>query len=319
MSLRIVFAGTPQFALPALAAIAREHQVVGVLTQPDRPAGRGRQLKVGPVKALAQSLQIEVAQPATLRGDAGALTQLVHWRPEVIVVVAYGILLPQAVLDLPRYGCLNIHASLLPRWRGAAPIQRAILAGDSVTGVTIMQMAAGLDTGAILLQASAPIGADTIAVGLHDELAVFGAGLIVEALAALPGGTLRAQPQPDTGVTYAQKLTKSEALIDWSQSAVLIDRQIRAFNPWPVAHTVYQSQPLQLLASRLLPGQAAPQGTAPGTVLGCDDDLLAVACGEGVVGIRELRRAGRATVSAAAFANATGIGGAAESKSAVFG
>ncbi|MEP7312587.1 MAG: methionyl-tRNA formyltransferase [Pseudomonadota bacterium] len=310
MSLRVVFAGTPQFALPALAALAHKHQIVGVLTQPDRPAGRGRLLTASPVKQLAQSLQLEVAQPQSLRGDAAAaaLELLNRWRPDVMVVVAYGLILPQAVLDLPRYGCLNIHASLLPRWRGAAPIQRAILAGDRSTGVTIMQMAAGLDTGAMLLQSALPIGVDTVSAGLHDELAALGARLILEALTALPANHLVARPQPEEGVTYAQKLSKAEALLDWSQPAVQIDRQIRAFNPWPVAHTLYQSQPLQLLASRLLPQRLAPADTVPGTVLGLDDGLLCVACGEGVVGVRELRRAGRGTVDAAVFANAEGIG-----------
>lgn len=321
MSLRVVFAGTPQFALPALAALARAHQVVGVLTQPDRPAGRGRQLAASPVKQLAQSLHIEVAQPESLRGEAGdtALAQLARWQPDAIVVVAYGLLLPQTVLDLPRYGCLNIHASLLPRWRGAAPIQRAILAGDSVTGVTIMQMAAGLDTGPMLLQATVPIGANTLAVGLHDELAALGARLIVETLAALPGGKLLAQAQPEAGVSYAQKLTKAEAKIDWSRPALQIDRQIRAFNPWPVAHTLYQSQPLQLLVSRVLQDCAVPPGTVPGTLLGSDGESLAVACGEGVVGIGELRRAGRVTVTAAVFANAEGIGRRVDADPAIFG
>jgi methionyl-tRNA formyltransferase len=224
MQLKVVFAGTPAFALPALTSLAANHQVVGVLTQPDRPSGRGRVLTASPVKQAALALGLPVRQPARLRGDAeslqSTLTQLDAWQPDVMVVVAYGLILPREVLDVPRLGCLNIHASLLPRWRGAAPIQRAIEAGDAETGVAIMQMDEGLDTGAVLAEARQPIGAETTAGELHDTLATLGAAELMKVLPALAAGTIRARPQASTGVTHAQKLQKSEARIDWQQDAV---------------------------------------------------------------------------------------------------
>jgi methionyl-tRNA formyltransferase len=308
MSLRVVFAGTPAFAATALQAVAAHHRVVGVLTQPDRPAGRGRALQASPVKVEALARGLPVAQPTGLRGDApeasAALEQLAAWRPDVMVVVAYGLILPPAVLSLPRLGCLNIHASLLPRWRGAAPIQRAILAGDAQTGVTIMQMDAGLDTGPMLLARALPIGPSVVAGELHDALAALGAQLIVEALAGLAAGRLAPQPQPQDGVTYAAKLAKAEGLIDWQASVAHIDRQIRAFNPWPAAQATFRGETVKLLRSRVITGRTAPAGVAAGTVLGLRDGTLEVACRDGVLGLTELQRAGRRAVAAQDFANA---------------
>jgi methionyl-tRNA formyltransferase len=307
MSLRVVFAGTPQFSVSALAAIAARHTVVGVLTQPDRPAGRGRSLTASPVKEFALAQGLPLLQPLTLRGDApdtrAALAQLRAWQADVMVVVAYGLLLPQAVLDLPRHGCLNIHASLLPRWRGAAPIQRAILAGDTESGVTIMQMDAGLDTGAMLHAARVPITPTMTSVGLHDALASLGAQLIVQTLDDVAAGQLAPRAQPAAGVTYAEKLSKAEAAIDWHQPVAQIDRQIRAFNPWPAAQAQYLGEPVKLLQSCVLPGAAAP-AVLPGTLLGLQDGVLVVAGSDGLLGVVELQRAGRRKVGARDFANA---------------
>ena len=307
MSLRVVFAGTPAFAVPPLRALHSRHQVAGVLTQPDRPAGRGRELAASPVKQVAVELGLPVVQPVTLRGDpaalAATLAQLSCWRPDVMVVVAYGLILPREVLELPRLGCLNIHASLLPRWRGAAPIQRAILAGDAETGVCIMQMDEGLDTGPVLKCAAMPIGAEVTAATLHDEMAELGAVQLLAALDGLVAGTLLATSQPATGVTYAQKLSKAESDIDWRRSAVEIDRQIRAFNPWPVAQARLDGEVVKLLRSRLGAGPA-PAGAAPGAVLGLKGDALEIACGEGVLQVLETQRAGRKPVAARDFHNA---------------
>jgi methionyl-tRNA formyltransferase len=305
MKLRVVFAGTPAFALPPLAALAQQHQLVGVLTQPDRPAGRGRALAPGPVKQAALALGVPVMQPARLRGDSEALqatlAQLRQWQPDVMVVVAYGLILPREVLTLPRLGCLNIHASILPRWRGAAPIQRAILAGDVETGVCIMQMDEGLDTGAVLAEARQHIGAETTAAQLHDDLAGLGAAQLLAVLPALAAGQVIARPQAAEGVTYAEKLSRAEARVDWQLPAARIDRQIRAFNPWPSAETTLQGEPVKLWRSRLAPDMAT---APPGTMLGLQGDALAVACGSGVVQVLELQRAGRKSVSAREFSNA---------------
>ncbi len=306
MPLRVVFAGTPAFALPPLAALAGQHLLVGVLTQPDRPAGRGRVLAAGAVKQAALALHVPVIQPPRLRGDPVALqstlTRLCEWQPDVMVVVAYGLILPRAVLALPRLGCLNIHASLLPRWRGAAPIQRAILAGDVESGVCIMQMDEGLDTGAVLAEARQRIGSETTAAQLQDELAALGAAQLLAVLPALAAGQLHARPQAPEGVTYAEKLSKSEARVDWQQPAARIDRQIRAFNPWPVAETTLQGEPVKLWRSRLAPDAAAT--APPGTLLGLQGDALEISCGSGVVQVLELQRAGRKAVPARDFLNA---------------
>jgi len=306
-SLRIAFAGTPQFALPALQALLKSrHQVVGVLTQPDRPAGRGQQMRASPVKLLALDAQLPLAQPPTLKTPESR-AELAHWAADVLVVVAYGLILPPPVLALPRLGCVNIHGSLLPRWRGAAPIQRAILAGDAETGVTIMQLDAGLDTGPMLLERARPIGSQDTAGDLHDALSELGAAALLEALDGLAAGTLKPRAQPAEGVSYAPKIEKSESPLDWSVSAIHLDRKIRAFNPWPVAETRFAGESLRVLRARI----AEPVGAhdAPGTLLGIAEDGLRVACGEGVLAVRELQRAGKRPVSARDFANAVRLAG----------
>jgi methionyl-tRNA formyltransferase len=306
-SLRIAFAGTPQFALPALRVLlASVHRVVGVLTQPDRPAGRGRELRASPIKLLAQKAGLPLAQPATLKTPEGRAA-LAAWTPDLLVVVAYGLILPPAVLALPRLGCVNIHGSLLPRWRGAAPIQRAILAGDAETGVTIMQLDAGLDTGPMLLERRRPIHSHETAGDLHDALSELGAAALAEAVDGLAAGTLRSRPQPADGATYAPKIEKSEARIDWSAGAAALDRQVRAFNPWPMAETSFAGESLKVLRARVAEQPASD--AAPGTVLGIADDGLRVACGEGVLAVGELQRAGKRPVSARDFANAARLDG----------
>ncbi|HEU5135526.1 MAG TPA: methionyl-tRNA formyltransferase [Steroidobacteraceae bacterium] len=306
-SLRIAFAGTPQFALPALRALLDSaHRVVGVLTQPDRPAGRGQQLRASPVKLLALEHDLPVVQVPTLK-TAESRAELAQWSPDVLVVVAYGLILPQPALDLPRLGCVNIHGSLLPRWRGAAPIQRAILAGDAQTGVTIMQLDAGLDTGPVLLERGRAIGPHDTAGDLHDALSVLGAEALIEALEGLAAGTLRPRAQPATGATYAPKVEKSEARLDWSASAVQLDRQVRAFNPWPIADTLLENETLRILRGRV--AEAGGVHAQPGTLLGIADDGLRVACGEGVYAIGELQRAGKRPITARDFANAVRVAG----------
>jgi methionyl-tRNA formyltransferase len=311
MKLRVAFAGTPAFAVPALRALVASHEAVGVLTQPDRPAGRGRVLSASAVKQAAIKAGIPVLQPLKLRGDAAALEttlqQLHAWQPDVMVVVAYGLILPAAVLTLPRLGCLNIHASLLPRWRGAAPIQRAILAGDAETGVAIMQMDEGLDTGAVLCEARIPITAEVTSAQLHDELAALGAQQVRKALDGLAAGTLQARAQSTEGVLYAGKLSRSESRIDWTHTAAQIDRQVRAFNPWPAAEALLEGEPVKFWRSRLA-ARAVPAATTPGTVLGLAGEALDIACGEGVLQVLELQRAGRKAVGARDFMNALGSG-----------
>ncbi len=291
--------------MPALQALVRSpHSVIGVLTQPDRPKGRGQQLAPGPVKAAAVAAGIPVAQPQTLKTEAGR-EALMAWRPDVLVVVAYGLILPAAVLAIPRLGCVNIHASLLPRWRGAAPIQRAILAGDEETGTTIMLMDTGLDTGPVLLQRPMRIEPDDTGGSLHDRLAAQGAEVIVEALEGLAAGKLHPRPQPAEGVTYAAKLEKSEARIDWTARATDIERKVRAFNPWPVAETVYRGEQLRLLRARAEPGDSMRlAGQPPGTILSVSEQAVLVQCGLGRLAMLEIQRAGRRPISARDFANA---------------
>ena len=282
--MRVIFAGTPEFAAHALRAIvAAGHVVPLVLTQPDRPAGRGMALQPSPVKRLAEANGIEVFQPPTLR-DLAAQERIAAVGADVMVVAAYGLIVPQAVLDMPRHGCINIHASLLPRWRGAAPIQRALLAGDHETGVSIMQLEAGLDTGPVLLRAICPIGAADNAATLHDRLAEHGAHLIVEALSKLP---LPAEPQPAAGVTYAHKIEKTEALIDWSKDAQELDRHIRAFNPFPGAQARFGGQTVKLWQAVPVAG-----GGERGRILSVDRNHIVVACGSGALAISELQKAG---------------------------
>lgn len=277
--LRVIFAGTPDFAAASLAALLESrHQVVAVYTQPDRPAGRGRKLTASPVKALALKHDLPVRQPETLR-DADTQAELAACEADIMVVVAYGLILPQAVLDTPRLGCLNIHASLLPRWRGAAPIQRAIEAGDSESGVTIMQMDAGLDTGAMLLTRRTPITQTTTGGELHDTLAALGGEAIVEALDALATEGLAATPQPEAGVTYAAKLSKAEAELDFTRPAEELAARIRAFNPWPVAWCLLGEERFRLLMATAEPPQASEPGVPPGTLLEPAADALRIACG----------------------------------------
>ena len=282
--MKLIFAGTPEFAAQALSAIvAAGHEVALVLTQPDRPAGRGMALQPSAVKKVALAHGIEVFQPLTLK-DAEAQAKIAAVGAEVMVVAAYGLILPQAVLDMPRFGCINIHASLLPRWRGAAPIQRALLAGDAETGVCIMQMEAGLDTGPVLLRGAFPIEATDTTASLHDRLAGLGARLCVEALGKLP---LPAEAQPAEGVTYAHKIEKAEAVIDWTKPAIELDRHIRAFNPFPGAQAVFGGQTVKLW-------QASPvAGSGPlGSVLAVDKKQVVIACGEGALAVSELQKAG---------------------------
>ena len=295
--LRIAYAGTPEFALAALAALATSaHRVVGVWTQPDRPAGRGRRLTPSPVKQRALELGLPVHQPASLK-TAHARQALVDAAPDVMVVVAYGLILPPKVLAIPGYGCLNIHASILPRWRGAAPIQRALLAGDAETGVSIMQMDAGLDTGDVLKDVRTPITADDTAQTLHDRLAPLGAVALLEVLAALP--LVEPRPQPETGVSYAHKLSKEEARLDWTRSAEELARCVRGYNPWPVAYTFFSGSSLRLWRAAPLPIKT---GDAPGTVLAAGREGLDVATGKGVLRVLELQPAGGRVLPAADFA-----------------
>ena len=293
--MKVAFAGTPEFAAAALEAIlAAGFDVPLVLTQPDRPAGRGMQLQPSPVKRVALAAGIPVHQPEKLRTPEQQ-APLADVQADVLVVAAYGIILPQAVLDLPRHGCLNIHASLLPRWRGAAPIHRAIQAGDAETGITIMQMDAGLDTGPRLLSRAEAIHADDTTGSLHDRLALLGAEMIVEALRALPGG-LTATPQPADGVTYAAKIGKAEASIDWSRPAVELERAIRAFNPFPGAVATLQQTPVKLWRAR-----AIDAAGTPGEVLLAEGAGVIVACGEGALCITELQKPGGKRLPAADF------------------
>lgn len=297
--MRVVFAGTPDFARLALDAIlAAGHTVPLVLTQPDRPAGRGLKLTPSPVKQAALAAGIPVGQPRSLRLEgrypeeaALARDQLLAVAPDVMVVAAYGLILPQWVLDLPPYGCLNIHASLLPRWRGAAPIQRAIEAGDAETGVTIMQMDAGLDTGDMLLVRRVPIGVEQTAAALHDDLAAAGAAAIVEALAALEAGKLVRQPQPAEGVTYAAKLDKAEAALDFSLAADVLARRVRAFDPVPGATVRLPGldDPVKVWRAQALPGVSA---AVPGTVLRALPAGIDIAAADGILRLLELQKAG---------------------------
>lgn len=275
--LRVVFAGTPEFAASSLATLLEsQHEVIAVYTQPDRPAGRGRKLTPSPVKQLAIKHGLPIYQPQTLKEPA-AQAELAALNADIMVVVAYGLLLPQAVLDMPRLGCINVHASLLPRWRGAAPIQRAIEAGDRVSGVTIMQMDAGLDTGAMLSEVRTPITPRTTGGDLHDRLAIQGANALVNVLDALATEPVHATPQPDEGVTYAAKLSKAEAELDFHQPAQQLANKIRAFNPWPVAWCALKEDRLRLLMASVEEGKHPP--SAPGTLLDHGDDHLRIACG----------------------------------------
>ncbi len=293
--------------MPALEALLRSsHRVVAVYTQPDRPAGRGQQLAASAVKQCAVRHGLPVEQPATLR-EPSAIERLQRWSADVMIVAAYGLLLPQAILQTPRLGCINIHASLLPRWRGAAPIQRAIAAGDTESGVTIMQMEAGLDTGPMLLARAVSIDARETGASLHDRLASLGAQALLEALDAVAQGTATPRAQPAEGVTYAAKIRKEEAAIDWSQPAAEIDRQIRAFDPWPVAETRWNGQQLRVWQAMPIDSSTSPD---PGKVLGTSAAGVDVGTGKGVLRLTRVQSAGRKAMSAAEFVKAHRLDGA---------
>ncbi|WP_020396077.1 methionyl-tRNA formyltransferase [Thiolinea disciformis] len=312
--LRVVYAGTPAFAVPALKALlTSEHSVVAVYTQPDRPSGRGRKLVAGPVKQVALDAGIPVEQPLSLK-DQDAQNNLRAYKADVMVVAAYGLILPQAVLDIPRYGCLNIHGSLLPRWRGAAPIQRAIEAGDSETGVTIMQMAKGLDTGDMLYKVTCPIRAYDGAQSIHDRLAQEGAEALLSVLKQVKTGSLQPEVQDESLANYAHKLDKAEAEIDWTQAAAVIDRKIRAFDAWPTAFSLQLDQPVRFFASQCLSTQTQQ---AAGTVIAESKEGIDIAAGDGgIVRILELQMAGGKRLKVADFVNARSLKGVCFSKEA---
>ena len=301
MALRIVFAGTPGFAVPCLRAAAARGEVVGVYTQPDRPAGRGRQLAPSPVKVEALARQLPVFQPENFRSPE-AREQLRALQPDLMVVVAYGLILPQSVLDIPRFGCWNVHASLLPRWRGAAPIQRAIEAGDERSGVCLMQMEKGLDTGPVLLSLETAITPDDTGGSLHDRLAGLGAEVLSDGLKLLRAGMRPVpQPQPADGVTYAHKLDKAEARLDWTRPARELANRVRAFNPWPVAEAPVAGERLRIHAARAL---GLEHGQPPGTVLAAGREGLDVACGEGALRLLQVQREGGRVLPVADYLNA---------------
>jgi methionyl-tRNA formyltransferase len=299
--MRIVFAGTPAFAVPCLRAAHAHHEVVAVYTQPDRPAGRGRGLTPSPVKREAIQRGIPVLQPLSLKKKS-TQDALREMQPDVMIVVAYGLILPQAVLDIPQYGCWNVHASLLPRWRGAAPIQRAIEAGDDETGVCLMQMEAGLDTGPVLLAQSLPIGPDDTGGQLHDRLSDLGAQVLRDALGLLRAGVrLPPHPQPEVGVEYAHKLDKAEAKLDWTQPADQLARKVRAFNPWPVTEAQVAGERLRIHGAVAID---QVHGAVPGTLLAASRQGLDIACGNGVLRLRVVQREGGKAITAADYLNA---------------
>ena len=299
--MKIVFAGTPDFAVPSLLAAASRGEVAAVYTQPDRPAGRGRGLTASPVKREATRLGIPVLQPESLRGElmGDVMRQIA---PDLIVVVAYGLILPRSILEIPRHGCWNVHASLLPRWRGAAPIQRAIEAGDTETGVCLMQMEAGLDTGPVMLSQQTPIGAEETGGQLHDRLAEMGAQVLADGLGLLRAGMRpQGRAQPVEGVTYAHKLEKNEAQLDWSQPAEVLARKVRAFEPWPVAEAVVAGERLRIHGAVPL---GLAQTSAPGTLLAATRQGLDIACGQGALRLRVIQRDGGKAITAADYLNA---------------
>ena len=299
--MRIIFAGTPDFALPSLRAAAERNEVVAVYTQPDRPAGRGRGLTASPVKREAMARGIPVLQPESLKGEL--MQDVLRQRaPDLMGVVAYGLILPRKVLAIPRFGCWNVHASLLPRWRGAAPIQRAIEAGDAETGVCLMQMEAGLDTGPVLLSQSTPIHAEETGGQLHDRLAELGAQVLGDGLGLLRAGMSPApRPQPEAGVTYAHKLEKEEARLDWTQSADLLARKVRAFEPWPVAEAVVAGERLRIHGGVAID---LNHNAVPGTVLAASRQGIDIACAQGALRLRVVQRDGGKAITAADYLNA---------------
>jgi len=302
-ALRLVFAGTPDFAVPHLAACRRDGvEIAAVYTQPDRPAGRGRRLTPSPVKQAALDLGLAVEQPENFK-DAATRARLAAYAPDLMVVVAYGLILSRKVLAIPPRGCWNVHASLLPRWRGAAPIQRAILAGDTETGVCLMQMEAGLDTGPVLLRRAIPIAPEDTGGSLHDKLAALGAGLLGAGLdRVLRDQAIPVTPQSEDGVTYAHKLDKAEARLDWNEPAAALERKVRAFDPWPVAEAVVASETL-----RVWRAQTRERGSAaapPGSIVAASRDGIDIACADGVLRLLEVQRAGGRRIAAADYLNA---------------
>lgn len=294
-SLRIIFSGTPDFAARHLdALLAANYNVVGVFTQPDRPAGRGKKLMPSPVKVVAQEHGLPVFQPASLR-PAENQQLIADLNADIMVVVAYGLILPKAVLEMPRLGCINVHGSLLPRWRGAAPIQRSLWAGDDETGVTIMQMDVGLDTGDMLYKLACPITPDDTSTSLYDKLAELGPQGLIETLQLLASGKARPEVQDESQVTYAEKLSKEEALLDWSLSAAQLERCIRAFNPWPMSYFMMDGQPVKVWKASVL---EAATNAAPGTILEADKQGIQVATAQGVLNIEELQPAGKKAMKA---------------------
>ncbi|MGU9957859.1 MAG: methionyl-tRNA formyltransferase [Arenicellales bacterium WSBS_2016_MAG_OTU3] len=302
--MRVVFAGTPEFAVASLRAIVSAGvDVVTVFTQPDRPSGRGRKTTASPVKQYALKKNIEVRQPKHI--TVAVAEQLAALQPDVMVVVAYGLILPQALLDVPKFGCINVHGSLLPRWRGAAPIQRAIEAGDSESGISLMQMEAGLDTGPVLATAALAIEANETAQTLHDKLAELGGKILAQALPAIAVDELIPQTQNESLSTYAEKLSKAEALIDWNQSAKTLDRKIRALNPWPVAQTTFEHKPLRIWMCSV--SNQATVGKPAGTVVGVSKNAISVQTGEGVLDILTLQKQGGRPLSVKDFLNGTAV------------
>jgi methionyl-tRNA formyltransferase len=297
--MNLIFAGTPAFAVPALEALMRAgHRIRAVYTQPDRPAGRGRKLAASPVKQCAQTHGLEIRQPETISGEEKTLRADV---PDAMIVIAYGLLLPPPILAIPRHGCINVHASLLPRWRGAAPIPRAIEAGDSETGVSIMQMEAGLDTGPVLAEARTPIHATDTARTLHDRLALLGAETLVATLERLAHGGVTPQPQDNAGASYAKKLSKEEARLDWTRPAAVLHRQIRAFNPWPVTSTTWRGKTLRLWEAGPLEAQHA--AGVPGTIVQADAAGIRVLTGDGILTLTRLQAEGGKILAAGEFLN----------------
>lgn len=293
--LRIIFAGTPDFAAKHLEKIiGSQHEIVGVFTRPDKPAGRGKHLTASPVKELAQRYNLSVFQPASLRNEESQ-AQIRALNADIMVVVAYGLILPQAVLDIPRLGCINVHGSLLPKWRGAAPIQRALWAGDAKTGVTIMQMDAGLDTGDMLAKAECEIEADDTSATLYDKLAQLGPDALLQTLSQIAANTITPQKQDDTQATYAEKLSKPEALLDWTLSAEQLERCIRAFNPWPISYFTIEDSPVKVWKANVISSSSTKP---PGTVLQADKHGIQVATAKGILNILALQPAGKKAMSA---------------------
>lgn len=301
MSLKIIFAGTPEFAVPSLEALLESsHEVCAVYTQPDRPAGRGRKMAMSPVKEVALAAGIPVLQPESMR-DEDVQAELNSWQPDLMVVVAYGQILPRVVLETPHFGCINVHASLLPRWRGAAPIQRAIMAGDTESGVTIMQMAAGLDTGEMLNRESCPIFPNDTGQSLHDRLSILGATALINTLTLIESHSLHPEIQDENLVTYAHKLNKSDGKIDWKKSAKQIELQVRALNPWPVAYTECEEHHLRIWQAEALNENLSAE---PGVVINLTQEHIEVATAEGVLRLTMIQEAGGKPIFVKDFLNA---------------